>query len=65
MKKLKEQNAIFAIDKLLIKIVNNKRNYPDFKNKHSNISMLHGGIDDATFWNTRYDKNGCWYNVLF
>ena len=58
-------NAIFAIDKL-IKIANNKREYPDFKNKHGNKAK-HGWYRyDTHFGIPVYDKNGMLerYNVF-
>ena len=65
-KKEKEKaNAIFAIDKL-IKIANNKREYPDFKNKHGNKAK-HGWYRyDTHFGIPVYDKNGMLerYNVF-
>ena len=58
-------NAIFEIDKL-IKIANNKREYPDFKNKHGNKAK-HGWYRyDTHFGIPVYDKNGMLerYNVF-
>lgn len=58
-------NAIFAIDKL-IKIANNKSEYPDFKNKHGNKARYGWYRYDTHFGIPVYDEDGILkrYNIF-